>query len=260
MTALEIIPAGQTFERPGGREGGWMRLFRSKAATDHVVCPVDFVITHGAEAEAVCAELRQLRPGMTPIIFGSPHETGILFERRDYTSIVPADLLAEAERLDIDGWLAERRTQNETDEAEFGDPNPRRGKWPSGDRAINKLSVPNETLAAWTPKAQVIIGLLPTSDATATAAYLRFGGWNDCPPPPVHVAIARKWRGSHGAVQICNTYDTIEFKVARPITDRKEALDMAMAHYCYCSDRVPDDLETSAAALLGSTVWQFWWD
>ena len=260
MTGLEIIPAGQTFERPGGREGGWMRLFGSREKGDEVTCPFDFVVTHGSVAESVCQELKGTHPQSTPMIFGSPHEAGILFERMSWPETSTEALLADATSFDIDGWLAARRAQNEADAIEFGDPVPMRGEWPKGDRAIHKLMVPNETLAPKKPKAQVIVGLLPTSDATATAAYLRFGGWNDCPPPPVHIAIARKWRASHGAVQVSNTYETIEFKLARPITDRQEALDMAMTQFCYCSDSVPDNLESSAASLLGSTVWQFWWD
>lgn len=255
ITALEILPAGQSFARPGGREGGWLHRFGFKGASDRVLCPFDFVLTHGAKAEAACDELRQLRPEATPIIFGSPHEAGILFERMTWPGTSPIESLNEASGFDTDGWLAERRAQNKADESL-----PQRGIWPEGDFAVHKLRVPNKTLAPKLAKTQVVIGLLPTNDVTASAAHLRFGNWNDCPPPPVHIAIARKWRASHGAVLVSNTYETIEFKVAKPITDRAEALDMAMTHFCYCSDSVPDDLETTAASILGSTVWQFWWD
>jgi hypothetical protein len=119
--------------------------------------------------------------------------------------------------------------------------------------------VPDEILKPG-PKPVVIIGLLPTADPTVTAAYLHFGGWNQCPKPPVHIALARRWRERYGAVQVSNTHDSVEFRVAQPLTDREDALALALVQYHYCSDSIPDRLEVAAAELIGATVWHFWWD
>jgi hypothetical protein len=79
--ALEIVPAGCAFLRPGGREGWWMRRSEHRNPDDLVKCPFDFVKVHGTPVEAALAELKRMRPETTPILFGSPHEAGILFER-----------------------------------------------------------------------------------------------------------------------------------------------------------------------------------
>ena len=33
-----------------------------------------------------------------------------------------------------------------------------------------------------------------------------------------------------------------------------------MIQYRYCTDSIPNTLEDSAAGLIDSTVWHFWWD
>ena len=256
--ALEINSAGRTFLRPGGREGSWNKNPATRDLDDAVVCPFDFVEMSGAEAEAALDSLKALRPSVTPILFGSPHEAGILFERFRYFKDTPAQLIAASGPLDLDKWVVDR--QVERDEWQDREaPFPPRGPWPQDVVPSRQLHVPDELLQPG-PKPVVIIGLLPTADPTETAAYLHFGGWNDCPPPPVHIAFARRWREQYGAVQVSNTYDTVEFRVARPVTDRKEALDLAMLQNYFCSDSIPGTLEESAAGLIGSTTWCFWWD
>jgi hypothetical protein len=260
--ALEMLPAKRTFLRPGGREGAWKTDPQYRDPDDHVTSPFPFVILPGDGAEHALEELRRLRPDATPILFGSPHEAGILFERFHIDKLSPADHIARARNLDLDAWLAKRQAEFEKNLEKYSDPEesfPPRGPWPDDEKPMTNLFVPNELLKPG-PKPIVIIGLLPTADPTETAAYLQFGKWNDCPEPAVHICFARRWRDKYGAVQVSNTYETVEFRVAKPLTDRSEALDLAWKQYHYCTDSIPGTLEESGASLIGSTVWHFWWD
>lgn len=255
---IDIIPAGRTFLRPGGREGGWNTDPETRDPDDAVVSPFDFTEVSGDFAETALDELKRLRPGLTPMLFGSPHDAGMLFERMQYLEERPQDWLAQTRSFDIDQWLQERQVEHEENQ-DPDEPFPPRRPWPVDTQPMTALHVPNQLLNPGR-KPTVIIGLLPSDDPTEAAAYLNFGGWNDCPMPPVHMAFARRWREQYGAVQVSNTHDVVEFRVAKPITSRDEAMTLAWLQYHYCTDSIPGSLEESAAGLIGSTVWYFWWD
>ena len=289
---LEILPAGRTFLRPGGREGKWRTDPQYRDPDDQVASPFPFVTLPGQDAEHALDALRRLHPETTPILFGSPHEAGILFERFHFDKMSPAEHIAKARSFDLDAWLADRQydyelfershfkmpfevsiqarvleleawlADRQLDDQEDPDNQesfPPRGPWPEDAQPMTALAVPKEFLKPG-PKPVVIIGLLPTTDPTETAAYLQFGAWNDCPEPAVHICFARRWRDKYGTVQVSNTYESVEFRVAKPLTDRQEALDLAWQQYHYCTDSIPGTLEESGASLIGSTVWHFWWD
>ena len=113
------------------------------------------------------------------------------------------------------------------------------------------------------PKPEVLIGLLPTPNSYETAAFLTFGNWNDCPPPEIHVALARAWHQRYGARVVVITHEVVEFEVERTISTRLEAAEMAILHHSYCSDIVNQgvgSLEALAAVLLDARYWYFWWD
>ena len=260
MTTLEIIPGSCGFVRRGGREALLLPPELTGAPDDVVISPFDFVIVPGAMAESALAELKRNHPQFTPVLFGSEYEAGILFERMPRWDETPADWLAQADQLDTNAWLAERKARHEKIVAKYDEPCPRRGPWPDTVRDFNHLSVPNQILKPAEKKPQVIIGLLPTADPTEAAAYLSFGGWNDCPPPPVHIAFARLWHEKYGAALQSNTKDVVEFRVARPVRERQEALRLALDQYHYCKDSIPETLEVAAAELIGASVWCFWWD
>ena len=256
--ALEIVKAGGKFLRPGGREGSWNVGPNTRDPDDYVASPFDFVVLPRSEVVNALDDLKHLRPDMTPMLFGSPHDAGILFERFGSDKTAPADWIAQARSFDLDQWLASRQSDHEEDQ-DPDEPFPDRGPWPDSATPSTQLSVQVVSLLpGQTPAA--IIGLLPITDPTETAAELHFGGWNDCPNPEVHICIARRWHEKYGAVQVSNGHDAIEFRVAKPVTDRQEALDLAWLQYLYCSDGLPGTLEEAAAELVGSTVWHFWWD
>jgi hypothetical protein len=271
VTTLTIRAAGSEFRRIGGRQGyvaDFARKFKGKTdypsdPDDDVVCPFDFVEVPGQEAERVIAELRQARPKQTPILFGSPYEAGMLLERRCASIAIRQksadDWLREADSFDLKEWFQTRVAEMRDWQAQCGKVVPPRGPWPAQAKTYHRLTVSDDLLTN-EPKTKVIIGLLPTTDPTETAAHLCFGGWNDCPQPPVHILLARQWHEKYGALQVSNTYETVEFQVAKPLTDREDALRLAMDQCHWCSDSVPETLQTAAAELLDSTVWVFWWD
>jgi hypothetical protein len=194
----------------------------------------------------------------------------------------------------VEAWLAARPVrvwqgddddtqEDEVDEHEVADGEPMgsvlpvpAGVWPDSVSPRQALESIWDRNSSWDryfevdrprqppgPHKQVIVALLPTADPSEVAAYLRFGGWNRCPRPQVHVAFARRWNAAYGARVVVNTADVVEFRVRRPVATRDDALRLAREHYVYCEDIVVQGTETIerlAAELLGATAWFFWWD
>lgn len=104
--------------------------------------------------------------------------------------------------------------------------------------------------------------LFPTSKSWHIPAILRFGGWNSCPPPQVHVAQLKDWNERFEAELVALKPDSIWLQVTRPITDWDEAMAVAQEHYLYCSELHDQALPLSdvASQLVDATSWFFWWD
>ena len=94
-------------------------------------------------------------------------------------------------------------------------------------------------------------------------AYLPFGGWNECPPPELHVAVLREWRDQHKAQPVCITGDVLECFVVRPPQTQADALRLAAEQWVYCDDIVAQGTQSVrrlAANLWQAKTWFFWWD
>ena len=292
---------GTKIVRPAGREGGW----NPRGVDDEIVCPYRCVIIPGVDAVQVLDELRAAHPSITPVIAGTVHQAGLLFEgitfrqaaravgvqgllgrivdnltnrqtvMRDGTDVDPLSYVAApsgaisktmdtADAFNVDDWQADMRAEHEAAIAEFGGPEergedwPPRGEWPD---EISQDDGPWLTMDLLTGNHRdtVIVLGIETERPSDIAAHLQFGDWNACPPPHVHVALARRWGERFGAIPICNSSDTVEFTVARPIEDRETALMVAQEHYLYCSEGA-DTIDELAASLIGAKVWSFWWD
>lgn len=223
-----------------------------------VTCPFDFVILPGAIAEAAITTLRSELPDMTPVIFGNPTRATNLIETVNLAQS-PDEILERATNFDLDSWFRARTIdlQRAWYAVEGAPPH---GEWPTESVPTNDLCLIRDLRGSLCP--EIVVGLLPCAESTAVAAHLRFGGWNACPEPAVHIALARRWATSHGATLIANISDTLEFRIARPITAQEDAMQMSMIHYLYCSETVEQlgAIEYAAASLIDSSVWQFWWD
>jgi hypothetical protein len=136
------------------------------------------------------------------------------------------------------------------------------GEWPASSHPSMGLSVAHDVLTG-KPLAKVYIGLAPTEDWTTIPAYLRWGGWNDCPAAEYHVAAMRVWRERYGAELVGMSSDTINLRVAVKPKTQEEALALARDQYIYCSDVIDQGVQTYsalAADLMANDWWYFWWD
>ena len=137
------------------------------------------------------------------------------------------------------------------------------GPWPTTVEDPGPgLSVASDLLSG-KPRDKVHILLVPASNSWEVPAYLRWGNWNACPPPEYHVAALRSLHDRFGAELIGINGDTLNVRVDRPPSDRKQAVALARELYGYCPDIVDQgvtSISALAASLMASRWWYFWWD
>ena len=136
------------------------------------------------------------------------------------------------------------------------------GAWPDGVPQSSGLTVATD-LTGSKPLDKVYIALIPTKDWTEIPAYLRWGGWNDCPGPEYHVAALRSWRDRYGVELIGASGDTLNLRASRRPATREEAIALAREQYAYCTDVIEQGTQTLsvlAAQLYYDNWWFFWWD
>jgi hypothetical protein len=226
------------------------------AAVEEVQYPFAFAILPGAEAEDALNELAGLRSECTPIIFGKPEAAASTHDLRVEESY--EDLLTSLDELDLDRWLSDRSSEFAQSEIP-----PPRGTWPAESQPENGLYSVRRILAPRDFEPEVVIGLVPTSEPALVPLRLGYGNWNDCPAPAVHAAFARRWKAQYGAIPVAFAGDIVEYRVAHPITDREQAITVALEQFYYCPDIVlqgTETIERLAASLLEARYWFFWWD
>lgn len=139
---------------------------------------------------------------------------------------------------------------------------PEVGEWPAeADATGGGLTVSYDPDGKPLDKVHILI--LPTKEAAAAPAYLRWGGWNACPAPEYHVAALRDWHRRYGAVPVAMTGDVMNVRVTHRPASRDEALSLAREQFLYCEDIVlqgTDTLAPLAAGLMQGDWWFFWWD
>jgi hypothetical protein len=136
------------------------------------------------------------------------------------------------------------------------------GEWPDSPPMPTALTVA-EDYSTQGHLQKVHVLLIPTQDSTEIPAYLKWGGWNDCPPPEYHVAALRSWRDRYGAELVGMAGDVMNIETNNRPASRDEALALASEQYAYCSDIVDQGVNTIsvlAAGLMANPWWFFWWD
>ncbi len=107
------------------------------------------------------------------------------------------------------------------------------------------------------------LAFVPVETPWEIFRLLPFGGWNECPEPPVLAAFCRKIYERFGAVPAVMTGDAIEFFAARH-PDAEEAWQLALDIYGLCPDAVyqvnSGSVHALADSLTKSDVWYLWWD
>jgi hypothetical protein len=246
--------------------------------------PISFENVPGEQAVDIAAAKRQ--DGRVHLILGDNEEVFRLFEISAFNTASPREILSAAAQIDGQIWLEnEFRTAvayrmevtgpGDTSIAgiELHEFDPSKlhevpisdveiGEWPQAVDANDQiLAVRDYGTGGFKP--EVVIATLNESDWTKAAALLRYGNWNACPPPQVHVAVHRYWRERYGIELVSSQIDTLEFRVTNQPTDQETALALAREQYAYCNDIVDQGVGTLAnlaATLMVSDYWYFWWD
>ncbi len=220
----------------------------------------------GAEAIARWRTLRALVPqtGHWPVLIGDGREVERVREAWEYSDATsPTETIRQGSALAPQALLGRWRTAS----AKIYPPGggeARHGEWPEEEEADGeeRFSIPHDILTGAFHDA-VTLALVPAKESWEVPAFLRFGGWNDCPEPEEHVCMLKHWHGAYGAEVVGISGDVIEMWVAQPPASRDAALAVASEQYSYCPDIVDQGTETLeglAATLLDGPTWYFWWD
>lgn len=189
----------------------------------------------------------------------------------------PLDVIArqrKAERENMQQWLRQRgeimpdflQELIDSDEdvlPDEGDDDDGEEPWP--DEPVEAQFSPMSVfdVLSQRPLRKCGLALVRTSDPSECAAHLGFGGWNECPPPEVQVAVMRDWARRFGAVPAAMTNDVVEMHVARPPQTEADATALAREQYVFCEDIVTQGVQSVrrlAITLWRSPLWYFWWD
>ena len=114
-----------------------------------------------------------------------------------------------------------------------------------------------------TIKEDVVIVKLLTEKSYEAFAWLPMGGFNDCPLPAEMTAMAKYWHEKHGAELATITYDTAEFYLNQPVSDKEALVELAIEQYLFDVDIVEQgvgDVESLVETLYQNKQWYFWWD
>lgn len=223
-----------------------------------------WTIETGVRPEDILARADGLRhPDSLRALVAAQREKGVA-ATREMLAKGDDDLLPQIVDMDQDGNTRSltpaevRKTMLEGLEAS----EPEVGEWPAeADATGGGLTVAYDPDGKPLDKVHILI--LPTKEAAAVPAYLRWGGWNACPAPEYHVAALRDWHRRYGAVPVAMTGDVINVHVTRRPQSRDDALSLAREQFLYCEDIVlqgTDTLAPLAAGLMQSDWWFFWWD
>ena len=216
--------------------------------------PFEYLTVHGKN---VAEEMRRAesRSGVVPVLMGKREA----FEQAvELIDLNPGDFeqIKEAGlHLDVEEWIKSRVESDpedyEVEEAE------------TGNVEATPAFTPARDILSGEFEPELFIGLIPVETHWLVPAYLKPGGWNECPEAHVHLAFFRRWHERYGARVTTVTNDIIEFAVARPPSTSAEAEELAWEQFVYCTDIVHQGVETLGnlrASLVNSHNWFFWWD
>lgn len=219
--------------------------------------PYQVLRVPGAEALKTLADLRSKATGI-PVILGNQDAFERVVECMELNDeSTPDELIEAACQIEVKQWLAEREAQD----SEYYEIDP--AAWPEDDQSPNTSITAHCDVLSHKPYPEVVLTILPASEAWMAPCYLKIGNWNEVPKAEEHAALFKYWSEKYGAIVVCITDDVIEMTVSRPASTREEALELARQQFLYCADIVYQgvgSVEALAATLLGATVWYFWWD
>ncbi len=220
--------------------------------------PYPLSAVNGIQAEAELESLMRAgkSEGFSPVILGNPEELARITDTISFNESSVPDILSRAETINVEEWFRTKTVEYEEDgqlDEEETESEP---------SSNDHLTVPFEILSG-KPHEKVYIARIPTVRSWEIPAYLKAGGWNDCPEAEVQVAISRHWHLNYGAELACMSGDVAEYLVADPPTHKESADDLAREQYLYCGDIVWQGVRSVSnlsKILVRSRYWYFWWD
>ncbi len=249
------LPPGRSGEQRTTRDLPTAELIRR--------LPFDAFPVAGAKAVDAVQKLHREQPQKTAFIIGQPDDFGLFCEFMERGGAPDTSLKAGA-ALTFDGWIAAKEKERQQLLAEFDEDeeDELHGPWPHDVEPSSGFLAPIDHHGLVVPELMIGISPAPLARWWETFAWTRFGNWNSCPPPAVHIMLNRLWAKEHAAVLVAHGYATVELSIAKPIQRRDEAMRMAQVHHRYCPDNIEGagTFEEYAASLIGATTWSFWWD
>lgn len=197
--------------------------------------------------------------GQYPFLIGDAEDLSRVQETADFNDRKPAEIIQASFHVKPAERIAIRRSEAEEYEFPFEEV---LGAWPGevGDKGSIGL---HKDVLSKKVKPEVYFGLASIEEPWQLPAFVKYGGWNDCPAPDVHCAFFRLWQERYGAEITGMSGDVIECAVINPPTERETAIALAWEQYWYCCDIVDQgcgSVSMLAATLLNSRYWYFWWD
>lgn len=216
----------------------------------------------GDEAIAALHSARSCYPETSdyPFLIGDAEELERINEDAEFNEQAFDEIIREASSIELDNWIAERRSRIE-EYYPFSDENTL-GSWPGEVTEKGSLSLHRDVLTREI-KPEVFLGFASISEPWHLPAVLKYGWWNECPPPEVHCVFHRLWQAEFGAQIAGVSGDVVECIVRSPPRDQATAIELAWQQYWYCNDIVEQGVESVsnlAAHLINSPYWYFWWD
>lgn len=224
--------------------------------------PFDKVTVPGERALAEWERLRSAGRGW-PVIIGSDADLAAIAEQLSIADDLPGTAATTARIIEESEALRFPDSLRQLVGADGDAPPPPPGEWPEpGTVAPTGMTVASDILTG-KPLARVHILLIPTTRSWEVPAYLRWGGWNACPPPAHQVAALKHWHARFGAELVGLNGDTLNLRAARLPATKEEALALAGEQYAFCPDIVDQgtgSLSALAATLMANRWWFLWWD
>lgn len=219
------------------------------------VLPFEYLVLPGEQVAQALAQ-RSVPGHCVPVILGEPARVADLVANLpgsgSFEQVMQQGLL-----LDVDDWLAQRRSEDpELFEVEGEAPPTDTLQAVEPHQAVRDIGF-NRFLP------EVVVGLVQVAQPWQVAAVLRPGGWNECPEPAVQLAFFKRWHERYGAVVTAVAGDVIEFQLSNPPQSFSEARKLAEEQFVYCTDIVHQgvgSVDNLATTLRGARNWYFWWD
>ena len=101
--------------------------------------------------------------------------------------------------------------------------------------------------------------LLPVENPWEVLAWIPMGGFNWCPDEIHQVALAKALYEMCGARIMYVSFTTLEYYVPAPLVKREDV--EAVSKILIVADNdYYQDYEVAVDKIIGSHVWQLWWD